>query len=128
MDILHPESRSNTQATKTENVLGENTPGGRLALRTLPGRARLGSGAGAPIELVGSIRRIRGHAADQRVVLVPSLPFVADPRLGPERGVAVSVDGVGIDQVGRVAKGTAARIALTQRLTFIGAAPGPRGH
>ena len=107
VDILYPESRSDAQATETENVLGENTPGGCLALRALPGRARLGSSAGSAIELVGSIRRIRGHTTDQRVVLVPRLPLVAHPRLGPERGVAVSVDGVGIDQVGRVAEGTA---------------------
>ena len=97
MDILHPESRSNTQATETENVLRENTPGGRLALRTLSGRPGLGGSAGSAIKLIGSIRRIRRHAADQRVVVIPSLPIVTDPSLSPEGGVAVGVDRVGVN-------------------------------
>ena len=128
MDILHPESRSDAQAAETEDILGENTPGGCLALRTLPGRPGLGGGAGSAIKLVGSIRRIRRHAADQRVVVIPSLPIVTDPSLSPEGGIAVGVDRVGVNEVGRVAKGATTRIALTQRLTFIGAPPGPRGH
>ena len=128
VDILHPESRSDAQSTKTEDILGEDAAGGGLALRTLPGRAGLGGSAGSAIKLIGSVRRVGGHPADQRVVVVPSLPFVADPRLGPEGGVAMGVDGVGVDQVGRVAKSTAPRIALAQRLALVGATPGPRGH
>ena len=86
---------------------GEDTARSRVALGTLPGSPGLRHGAGTAIDLEGGIRRIRGHTTDQRVVLVPRLPLVTHPRLGPERGVAVSVDGVGIDQVGRVAEGTA---------------------
>ena len=97
VDILHPESRSDAQAAETEDILGENTPGGRLALRTLSGRAGLGGGAGSAINFVGSIRRIRGHPTDQGVVVIPSLPIVTDPGLSPEGGIAVGVDRVGVN-------------------------------
>ena len=40
----------------------------------------------------------------------------------------MGVDSVGVDQVGRVAKSTAPRIALPQRLALVGAAPDPCGH